>query len=194
MKIIKFIFKFYLVLFVIGIGMSIINGFGSSNEEVIYTPDHNAVNEDTAYTSDNNAVNEDAAYTSDDNAVNEYTDDYYVEETEAWSDTHTTAPVPDPAVCGEGYLGGFTTADGTAEIYFYEVDGQRYYYGTIYGVYCEGIAEVYESHGAIYCLDSSKDDGTIAVSFYMEYDESNEMSPYVLYEQAYGTGFYWHHH
>ena len=83
MKIIKFIFKFYLVLFVIGIGMSIINGFGSSNEEVIYTPDHNAVNEDTAYTSDNNAVNEDAAYTSDDNAVNEYTDDYYVEETEA---------------------------------------------------------------------------------------------------------------
>ena len=182
MKIIKFIFKFYLVLFVIGIGMSIVNGFGNDYEDTVYTP--NDIGNDY----------EDTVYTPNDNTGNEYTDDYYVEETEAWSDTHTTAPVPDPAVCGEGYLGGFTTADGTSDIYFYEVDGQRYYYGTIYGVYCEGIAEVYESHGAIYCLDASKDDGTIAVSFYMEYDESNEMSPYVLYEQAYGTGFYWHHH
>lgn len=117
----------------------------------------------------------------------------YEEETEAWSDTHTTAPVPDENLNGYDYLGAWITADGSSDIYFYEVDGQRYYYGTIYGVYYEGTVEVYESHGAIYCLDGSKTDGTIAVSFYMNYNEANEMSPYELYEQVYGTGFYWHH-
>lgn len=117
----------------------------------------------------------------------------YEEETEAWSDTHTTAPVPDENLNGYDYLGAWITADGSSDIYFYEVDGQRYYYGTIYGVYYEGTVEVYESHGAIYCLDGSKTDGTIAVSFYMNYNEANEMNPYELYEQAYGTGFYWHH-
>ncbi len=193
MKFIKFILKVYFVLFVIGLGMSIMDGFGNDYEDTTYTSNNYTTNEYTTneYTTNNYTTNE---YITNEYTDNYDTDNYYVEETEAWSDTHTTAPVPDPAVRGEGYLGGFTTADGTSDIYFYEVDGQRYYYGTIYGVYCEGVAEVYESHGAIYCLDGSRNDGTIAVSFYMAYDESNEMSPYVLYEQAYGTGFYWHHH
>ena len=187
MKFIKFILKVYFVLFVIGIGMSFIDGFGNDYEETTYNSNYTSNN----YTSNEYTTNE---YTTNNYSTNEYTENYYVEETEAWSDTHTTAPVPDPAVRGEDYLGAFTTADGTSDIYFYEVDGQRYYCGTIYGVYCEGIAEVYDSHGAIYCFDGNKNDGTIAVSFYMAYDESNETSPYELYEQVYGTGFYWHHH
>lgn len=192
MKFIKFILKVYFVLFVIGIGMSFIDGFGNDYEETTYNSNYTSNNYTTnEYTTNEYTTNE---YTTNNYSTNEYTENYYVEETEAWSDTHTTAPVPDPAVRGEDYLGAFTTADGTSDIYFYEVDGQRYYCGTIYGVYCEGIAEVYESHGAIYCFDGNKNDGTIAVSFYMAYDESNETSPYELYEQVYGTGFYWHHH
>ena len=108
-------------------------------------------------------------------------------------DPYVSDPVTEE-IRGANYLGTFTTADGTSDITFYMSNGQRYYYGTIYGTYCEGTAEYYESHGAIYCLDANRADGTVAVSFYTGYNPSNEMSPYELYEQAYGTGFYWHHH
>lgn len=127
-----------------------------------------------------------------------YVSDPYVEEDPYVSDPYiedepyVSAPVTEE-VRGANYLGSFTTADGTSDITFYISNGQRYYYGTIYGTYCEGTAEYYESHGAIYCLDASRADGTVAVSFYTGYNPSNEMSPYELYEQVYGTGFYWHH-
>jgi len=185
MKFIKGIVKLFIIVnvvtFIIAVIGGIIDESGSSSSNSFsnkdYTEDH--------YSTD--------TYVSDDT---EYDDsyDFYVEETESYTDPYNADSTSVSGVPGEGYLGGFTTADGTSDIYFYEADGQRYYYGTIYGVYYEGIVEVYQSHSAIYCLDGSKNDGTIAAAFYMGYNENNEMSPYELYEQTYGTGFYWHHH
>ena len=122
MKFIKFILKVYFVLFVIGIGMSFIDGFGNDYEETTYNSN----------------------YTSNNYSTNEYTENYYVEETEAWSDTHTTAPVPDPAVRGEDYLGAFTTADGTSDIDFYEVDG-KVYFGEMTFFHCSGFESFHPS-------------------------------------------------
>ena len=184
MRIIETFKKIFFLMCFGTIVVTIINAvtYESGNSSDSYTSND--------YTTDDYTAND---YTTDEYTTSDYTDNDYVEETQGYSDTHTTAPVSDPVVRGEGYLGAFVTADGSSDIYFYEYGGQRYYEGTIYGVYYSGTAEVYESHGAIYCYDGSKNDGTIAVSFYMSYDESNEMSPYELYEQAYGTGFYWHH-
>ena len=87
MKFIKFILKVYFVLFVIGIGMSFIDGFGNDYEETTYNSNYTSNN----YTTNEYTTNE---YTTNNYSTNEYTENYYVEETEAWSDTHTTAPVP----------------------------------------------------------------------------------------------------
>ena len=112
---------------------------------------------------------------------------YYEPETKpyAWSDDHDTAPVPEFEFDENDFLGDWITADGRSDIRFYMYNGQLYYAAYYDGVYYEGHAYAYPTHGAIYCMDGYITDGNIAISFYYGYDHSG-----VMYDQVTGTEYY----
>ncbi len=114
-------------------------------------------------------------------------DEYETTETQSdeWSDDYETAPVPEIEFTGEDFLGDWVTANGCSDIRFYKYNGQIYYAAYYDGVYYEGFAIAYPTHGAIYCMDGYSNDGNVAIAFYYGYNNDT-----IMYDQVYGTEYY----
>ena len=187
MKIIKGIIKMYIIFFAVGMVATIIEehsdnySYKNSYEDNTYTTNAYITNE---YTSNEYISNE---YVSNEYTQNYNTDYYYVEETEAWSDTHTTAPVPEYDTYSCSYLGYWVSADHNSDVYFYEDGAQLCYMANYYGNYYEGYAFTNPVHGTIQCMDGWITDGNVRLAFYYGFNSES-----VMYDQVYGTEFQWH--